>query len=35
MIRLLELQLGMAFRARQNLEQFLRDHAPMVVPFDP
>ncbi len=34
-VRLFELQFGMALWARENLEQFLRDHVAMVVPFDP
>src|SRR5260370_40979678 len=34
-VRLLELELGGAFRTRENLEQFLRDHPFMVVPFRP
>jgi hypothetical protein len=34
-VRLLELELGVAFGTRENLEQFLRDHAFMVVPFRP
>src|SRR5258708_11524943 len=34
-VRLLELELGVAFGTGENLEQFLRDHAFMVVPFRP
>ena len=33
-VRSFQLQLGVALWARQNLEQLLRDHAPMVVRFD-
>ena len=35
MVRFLELQLGVALGARQNLEELLGDHAPMVVRFEP
>jgi hypothetical protein len=35
MVRLLELELGVAFGTGEYLEQFLRDHAFMVVPFRP
>jgi len=34
-VRLLELELRVAFGTGENLEQFLRDHAFMVVPFRP
>src|SRR3989442_13737442 len=34
-VGLLELELGMALGTGENLEQFLRDHAFMVVPFRP
>src|SRR5260370_16203376 len=35
MVRLLKLELGVAFWTRDNLEQFLRDHPFIVVPFRP
>jgi hypothetical protein len=34
-VGLFELELGVALGTGQNLEQFLRDHAFMVVPFRP
>jgi hypothetical protein len=34
-VRLLELELGMALGTGENLEEFVRDHAFMVVPFRP
>jgi hypothetical protein len=35
LVGLLELHLGVAFRARQDFQQFLRDHPRMVVRFGP
>jgi hypothetical protein len=34
-VRLLELELGVALGTGENLEEFVRDHAFMVVPFRP